>query len=115
MHLSSIDWNNDSHRQEYEEALEKHRDIRKNWSLCKNSQWFFGYYFVSSFYGGELIHKIRQWDKYLSENMTDSKNSVLLLKFGHFMMVSIHKYLEIMLLPKQQLQKRISSPSHSHN
>ena len=42
MHLHDIDWNNDSHRKGYEEALQKHRDIRKNWPIYKKTQWFIG-------------------------------------------------------------------------
>ena len=40
--LETVDWTNDSQRKEFEEALQKHRDIRKNWPFFKKIQWFFG-------------------------------------------------------------------------
>ena len=40
--LKTVDWTNDSQRKEFEEALQKHRDIRKNWPFFKKIQWFFG-------------------------------------------------------------------------
>lgn len=97
MHLSSIDWNNDSHRKEYEEALEKHRDIRKNWSLCKNSQWFLGIilfpaFMVLGLYGSVAYYvveiamgkKINQENAMRLEWLEKNKTEILTEKMPNF-------------------------------
>ena len=97
MHLSSIDWNNESHRQDYEEALQNHRDIRKNWSLKKRTEWFYGIilfpaFMVLGLYGSVAYYtveiakqeKINQENAMRFEWLEKNKTEILTEKMPNF-------------------------------
>ena len=111
-----FDWNDINIRKEYENSLQKHRQIKRNWSLLKKIQWFCGiiglqlmiilclygsvaYYMVKNANNEkETQEKIMKEAWLMKNNNTETMEGVEVPEFEYYELVNhlMHKYYPFM-------------------